>query len=167
MTSFHWCRYPLSGYTFGVKNSQKEEDPSVAARLMRLQSEYQVQGMRVTVEGVLVVHEHGHPCILMLQIAETFFKLPGDVLKQGEDEIEGLKLRLSHKLSPATQDPQMPTKEWEIGQLLATWWRPNFETFMYPYLPPHITNPKEMKRMYLVHLPNKSLFLFEIFLATC
>lgn len=116
--------------------------------------------MRVTVEGVLVVHERGHPCVLMLQIAETFFKLPGDVLRQGEDEIEGLKLRLSHKLSAATKDIYTSAKEWKIGQLLATWWRPNFETFVYPYLPPHITNPKEIKRMYLVHLPSKSMLHF-------
>lgn len=31
--------------------------------------------MRRTVEGVLVVHDHGHPHILMLQIANAFFKL--------------------------------------------------------------------------------------------
>jgi hypothetical protein len=31
--------------------------------------------MRRTVEGILVVHDHGHPHILMLQIANAFFKL--------------------------------------------------------------------------------------------
>lgn len=52
-----------------------EEDPSVAARLARLQAEYGQQGMRRSVEAVLVVHDHGHAHILMMQIANTFFKL--------------------------------------------------------------------------------------------
>ncbi len=36
--------------------------------------------MRRTVEGVLVVHDHGHPHILMLQIANAFFKLYAFIL---------------------------------------------------------------------------------------
>ena len=31
--------------------------------------------MRKTVEGCLLVHEHGHPHLLVLQVANTFFKL--------------------------------------------------------------------------------------------
>ncbi|TPX72708.1 hypothetical protein SpCBS45565_g00249 [Spizellomyces sp. 'palustris'] len=176
--------HPLSSYTFGVKDPQPEEDPSVAARLLRLQSEYQTQGMRITVEGVLVVHEHGHPHVLMLQIANTFFKLPGDALKPGEDEVEGLKARLNHKLAPPGGE-QPGSGDWEVGELLAVWWRPNFETFMVclhaacsllrkeantfdillPPVPIHTgayyemyQKPKEMKKVYLVHLPDKSFF---------
>jgi hypothetical protein len=67
--------YPLSNYTFGTKENQPEEDPSVLARLHRLQEHYEVHGMRRTCEGVLVCHEHSHPHILMLQIANAFFKL--------------------------------------------------------------------------------------------
>ena len=29
----------------------------------------------VQVEGLLVVHEHGHPHVLLLQVANAFFKL--------------------------------------------------------------------------------------------
>jgi nucleotide hydrolase (Nudix2) len=67
--------YPLSNYTFGTKEAQPEEDPSVAARLGRLQDHYEKHGMRRTCEGILVCHEHNHPHILMLQIANAFFKL--------------------------------------------------------------------------------------------
>ncbi|KAJ3218240.1 hypothetical protein HDU67_006349 [Dinochytrium kinnereticum] len=149
--------YPLSGYTFGQKEAQPEEDPSVVARLNRLQAEYEKQGMRNTVEGVLVVHEHGHPHVLMMQIANTFFKLPGDALKPGEDEIEGLKARLNARLAPGGDQNTEGSGDWEIGELLAVWWRPNFETYMYPYIPAHITKPKEMKKIYLVHLPERKL----------
>lgn len=65
----------LANYTFGTKEAQPEEDPSVAARLKRLENDYEKSGMRRTVEGVLVVHEHNHPHVLMLQIANAFFKL--------------------------------------------------------------------------------------------
>ena len=67
--------YPLSNYTFGTKEHQPEEDPSVIARLKRLEEHYEQYGMRRTCEGILVCHEHNHPHILMLQIANAFFKL--------------------------------------------------------------------------------------------
>lgn len=67
--------YPLSNYTFGTKENQPEEDPSVLARLKRLEEHYDAHGMRRTCEGVLVCHEHNHPHVLMLQIANAFFKL--------------------------------------------------------------------------------------------
>lgn len=67
--------YPLSNYTFGTKETQLEEDPSVKDRLRRLEEYYAKHGMRRTCEGVLVCHEHNHPHVLMLQIANAFFKL--------------------------------------------------------------------------------------------
>lgn len=67
--------YPLSNYTFGVKETQPEEDPSVKDRLKRLEEYYEKHGMRRFCEGVLVCHEHNHPHVLMLQIANAFFKL--------------------------------------------------------------------------------------------
>lgn len=67
--------YPLSNYTFGTKEAQPEEDPSVKDRLRRLEEHYAQHGMRRTCEAVLVCHEHNHPHVLMLQIANAFFKL--------------------------------------------------------------------------------------------
>jgi cleavage and polyadenylation specificity factor subunit 5 len=75
-------------YTFGVKEAQPEEDPSVSARLKRLESDYEVAGMRRSVEAILVVHEHGHPHVLMMQIANTFFKLWGR-LGHGNWDLDG------------------------------------------------------------------------------
>jgi hypothetical protein len=68
--------FPLTAnYSFGTKEPQPEEDPSVPARLQRLADEYEMIGMRRTVEGVLLVHEHQHPHVLMMQIGNAFFKL--------------------------------------------------------------------------------------------
>ncbi|PWN53750.1 cleavage and polyadenylation specificity factor, 25 kDa subunit [Violaceomyces palustris] len=164
--------HPITSFTFTTKDSQPEEDPSVAARLQRLQNNYEDFGMRRTVEAVLVVHEHGHPHVLMLQIANAFFKLPGDYLKPGEDEIEGMKARLDEKLAPVEGDPNSfgpngegmnkEDGEWEIGDCLAQWWRPSFETFMYPYIPPHITKPKECKKLFLVLAVPKNMKLLAV-----
>lgn len=150
--------YPLSNYTFGTKETQPEEDPSVLARLKRLEEHYVEHGMRRTCEGILVCHEHNHPHILMLQIANAFFKLPGDYLKPEEDEIEGFKMRLNERLAPVgTQfSGEGVNEEWEIGDTLAQWWRPNFETFMYPFIPAHVTRPKECKKLYFIQLPRQS-----------
>jgi cleavage and polyadenylation specificity factor subunit 5 len=60
---------------------------------------------------------------------------PGDYLKPGEDESDGLKARLDDRLAPPSGSVQFDTShgvnnDWEIGDCLAQWWRPNFETFM-------------------------------------
>lgn len=151
--------YPLSNYTFGVKETQPEEDPSVLARLKRLEEHYNVHGMRRTCEGILVCHEHNHPHILMLQIANAFFKLPGDYLRPEDDEIEGFKTRLDERLAPVgSLGEGEKAADWQIGDCLAQWWRPNFETFMYPFVPAHITRPKECKKLYFIELPESSMF---------
>lgn len=62
--------------------------------------------------------------------------------------------------------------EWKIKECLSIWWRPNFDTFLvgtplfgltayandgqYPYLPAHVTEPKECKKLFLVELPAHS-----------
>ena len=87
----------------------------------------------------------------MLQIANAFFKLPGDYLRAEDEEVEGFKARLNERLAPA--NPKEGDLDWDIGDCIAQWWRPNQETFLYPYLPPHVSRPKEMKKLYLIHLP--------------
>lgn len=71
-----------------------------------------------------------HRHILMLQIANAFFKLPGDYLKPGEDENQGMRDRLNHILAPLDERGNATAAEWDIGDCIAQWWRPNFETFM-------------------------------------
>nr|ABK95921.1 unknown [Populus trichocarpa] len=96
--------YPLSSYTFGTKEPKMEKDTSVADRLARMKVNYMKEGMRTSVEAILLVQEHNHPHILLLQIGNTFCKLPGGRLKPGENENEGLKRKLTSKLganSPA------------------------------------------------------------------
>ncbi len=95
----------------------------------------------------------------MLQIANAFFKLPGDYLRPEDDEIEGFKSRLDERLAPVgSLGEGEKAGDWQVGDCLAQWWRPNFETFMYPFVPAHITRPKECKKLYFIQLPKSSMF---------
>lgn len=112
--------------------------------------------MRRTCEGILVCHEHNHPHVLMLQIANAFFKLPGDYLHADDDELTGFAARLNERLAP-THPATAEDTQWDISDCIAQWWRPNFETFMYPFLPGHVSRPKELKKLYLIKLPRKKV----------
>ncbi|TGZ49901.1 Cleavage and polyadenylation specificity factor subunit [Temnothorax longispinosus] len=167
--------YPLTNYTFGTKEPLFEKDPSVPARFQRMRDEFDKIGMRRSVEGVLLVHEHGLPHVLLLQLGTTFFKLPGGELNTGEDEVEGLKRLLTEVTVSTTPYAALQAgwewhfyitfgrqdgvkQEWVIEDTIGNWWRPNFEPPQYPYVPPHITKPKEHKRLFLVQLQEKALF---------
>lgn len=90
-------------------------------------------GLRRTVEAVFLVHQHNHPHVLLLQVANGYFKLPGDSLLSGEDELEGLSLRLSDKLAPLAASTDDEPIMWHIGDCLAVWYRPNFENNFVSY----------------------------------
>lgn len=146
--------YPLTNYTFGTKEPLFEKDKSVIARFQRMREEFPKLGTRRSVEGVLIVHEHGLPHVLLLQLGTTFFKLPGGELNTGEDEVEGLKRLMTEILG--RQDGVQ--QDWMVEDVIANWYRPNFEPPQYPYIPAHITKPKEHKRLYFVQLAEKALF---------
>lgn len=147
--------YPLNNYTFGTKDALFEKDKSVQARFQRMKEEFESLGMRRSVEGVLIVHEHGLPHVLLLQLGTTFFKLPGGELNHNEDHVEGLKRLLTEMLGRT--DHQAPVN-WVIEDVIGNWWRPNFEPPQYPYIPAHCTKPREHRRLFLVQLPEKAQF---------
>ena len=171
--------HPLQHYGFGQK--PEKDWKTETARLAGMESRYAEEGFaRRTVEAVLLVVEHGHPHLLLLQarggcataalcvtlrltrtlpqLDSKTFALPGGRLKPGEEESEGLIRKLSSKLAPAGSGAGVPPPAWEVGELLATWTRPHFEPNLYPYCPPHVTRPVETRHLYLVHLPERCFF---------
>lgn len=147
--------YRLENYTFGTKLKHFEKDNSVKARMARWEKNYNQHGIRRVVEGVILVHVHGHPHILLTKIGSSFWKLPGGRLRPHETEGEGLKRKLNSKVAHISPEMQ---PEWEVGELVCQYWRPNFDQQMYPYCPPHITKPKEVRKMFLVIMPEKCSF---------
>ena len=54
--------------------------------------------------------------------------------------------------------PGVEDVAWEVGEPLATWWRPHFEPPEYPYLPAHCARAKECRKLFMVPLPPKCKF---------
>ncbi|OCF75795.1 cleavage and polyadenylation specificity factor subunit 5 [Kwoniella mangroviensis CBS 8886] len=151
--------HPLSGYSFIERESQPEEDNSVTARLKRLEDQYAESGIRRSVEAIMLVNVHDFPHVLVLQVANAFYKLPGGYLDPVESDSSGLINRLNEQLGvPFTPSLIHAGGDWKVGDLLGTWWRPNYDTFYYPYIPAHISQPKECKKLYLVELPPNKTF---------
>ncbi|KCV69421.1 hypothetical protein H696_03851 [Fonticula alba] len=142
--------YQAENYTTGTREKQPEPDASVSARFARLKDEYALHGMRHSVAAAIVIAKHGHPHLLCLRIAGSFYKLPGDELLPHEyaDPVAALKNRLDLQLAPPGT-----SFDWEVKSRVATWWRPNFEHSVYPYIPAHITRPKEKQLIYLIQAP--------------
>ena len=55
-------------------------------------------------------------------------------------------------------DPSVVSNDWMVEETLGNWWRPNFEAPRYPYIPAHVTKPKEHIRLYLVKLGSNGTF---------
>jgi cleavage and polyadenylation specificity factor subunit 5 len=77
-------------------------------------------------------------------------------LQMGQDEKEGLACSLQKRFLRKQEDVAA-APEFEVGELLGTYYRPNFEAHLYPYRPAHIKKPKEYRTIYHVHLPEKRI----------
>ncbi|RZR91101.1 hypothetical protein BHM03_00019149 [Ensete ventricosum] len=90
--------YPISNYTFKSKEPKMEKDTSMDDQLARMKVKYMEEGMRRSVEGILLVkiymlfhyfsvfwvHARNHPHVVLLQMGNTC-KLPGGRLRPGEN----------------------------------------------------------------------------------
>lgn len=148
--------YPLSSYYFGSKEAIPFKDETLYNRVLRMKSNYDAHGLRTCVEGVLLVELFKHPHLLLLQVRNSIFKLPGGRLRPGESDIDGLKRKLTRKLSLNEEGDEV---DWEVGECLGMWWKPDFNTLLFPYLPPNVKRPKECMKLFLVKLPLTQKFI--------
>jgi len=63
-------------------------------------------------------------------------------------KISGFKDRLNERLAPQTPHPLTPTGT--SATRSRNGGAQTFETFMYPFLPGHVSRPKELKKLYLI-----------------
>lgn len=132
---------------YGAKEAIADlEQGDAEARRAARQDTYSERGMSRTVYGVIALHLHAHPHVLLFRTPSNDHRLPGGPLQPGDDDEEGLRALLVHQLGP-----RHGAMDVTIGQLLATWWRPNFDEMILPYLPAHVSQPKEKIDVYLVH----------------
>ncbi|XP_046911368.2 cleavage and polyadenylation specificity factor subunit 5 [Dermatophagoides farinae] len=143
--------YPLKNYSFITKNDYMEnKDPSLPGYFNRLRREFKYLGQRTTVKTVLLVHDNNMINVLLLRMAPQFYLLPGGQIQPNECEEDALKRYLFDYFG---LDIDTQTKPIDV---IAHWWRPNFEQNQYPYIPAHISQPKELTRIYLMSLNERA-----------
>ncbi|XVF48951.1 hypothetical protein PTKIN_Ptkin03bG0229400 [Pterospermum kingtungense] len=148
--------YPLGCYYFGSKEAIVSKEETLSDRINRMKSNYAAHGLRTSVEAVMLVELFKHPHLLLLQLRNSIFKLPGGRLRPGESDVDGLRRKLSRKLSAGEDGDETG---WEVGECLGMWWRHDFESLLYPYLPPNVKKPKECTKLFLVRLPESRKFI--------
>ncbi|XBI01082.1 hypothetical protein VPH35_129935 [Triticum aestivum] len=158
--------YPLCRYYFGARDARPCAGETAADRALRLKANIAlghrdnfVLGpplLRTCVHGVLLVELSGHPHVLLLQVRNSSFLLPGGRLRPAEQDVQGLKRKLSSKLAAA--DPN-GDHHWQIGECIGMWWRSEFEARPVPYPPPSTRAPKECVKLFLVRLPMARQFV--------
>lgn len=84
-------------------------------------------------------------------------------MRSQEDTLTGLTRKLNRRLMPSQppsnveggqeQLEEQQQYKFEIAELIGVWWRPDFDENMFPYLPSHVTNPKERREIYFIPLP--------------
>jgi cleavage and polyadenylation specificity factor subunit 5 len=148
--------FDLDEYTMGYSEELEEvpDTPPKPHRLVRLREYVKDQGSVRSVRAIILVHVHNHPYVLLLQRRKSSegsaqFVLPGGRLNPGEDDESGLQRLLNKKL-------RLVDGAYDFNEgLIATWYRPQFTDVLFPYLPVHITTPKETEFWDFVKLPEK------------
>ncbi|KAL6900875.1 hypothetical protein ACP4OV_005551 [Aristida adscensionis] len=158
--------YPLSRYYFGARDAAVPRALETAAdRALRLKANFAAHGLRTSVHGVLLVELLDHPHLLLLQLRNSSFLLPGGRLRPGEQDVQGLKRKLSSKLSvvadPGADDDAQDDvdDDWQVGECIGMWWRSEFGAVPVPYLPTNFRAPKECIKLFLVRLPMSRQFV--------
>uniref|UniRef100_A0A0D9X7M7 Pre-mRNA cleavage factor Im 25 kDa subunit n=1 Tax=Leersia perrieri TaxID=77586 RepID=A0A0D9X7M7_9ORYZ len=159
--------YPLSRYYFGVRDVAAGGGSggggvreTAADRAIRLKANFAAHGLRTTVHGVLLVELFDHPHLLLLQVRNSSFLLPGGRLRPGEQDVQGLKRKLSSKLSlVGHQDDEDEDDKWQIGECIGMWWRSEFDAVPFPYILPNTRAAKECIKLFLIKLPVSRQFV--------
>uniref|UniRef100_A0A8I6YEY4 Pre-mRNA cleavage factor Im 25 kDa subunit n=1 Tax=Hordeum vulgare subsp. vulgare TaxID=112509 RepID=A0A8I6YEY4_HORVV len=126
--------YPLCRYYFGAKDARPCAGETAADRALRLKANFAARGLRTCVHGVLLVELSGHPHVLLLQVRNSSFLLPGGRLRPAEQDLQGLKRKLSSKLAAEDRNGD---HHWQIGECIGMWWRSEFDARPFPYPPPN------------------------------
>ncbi|PXF42249.1 Cleavage and polyadenylation specificity factor subunit 5 [Gracilariopsis chorda] len=174
--------FHISNYTFGTKDEQARskamQSLSKTQLAQILRDNYKQRGIRRSVAAVILVHEHRFPHILLLQRRDGRgeFVLPGGRLRPGESNEEGLQRKLTSKLTPVSPPPPPPppaassdqmlelddqlqqSARPDVGEKLCSWYAIDFDRRYFPYVPAHVTKPKEELHVYAVSLPSKFTF---------
>ncbi|EGD77564.1 hypothetical protein PTSG_08662 [Salpingoeca rosetta] len=147
--------FPNSNYKILKDDSKTEPKSAMDEKLMALMHKFNETGLVETMQLVMLVEQHGHPHVLLLQPHPKFSLLPHTEIKPDETSKETVHRILQEQFQVA--EPAL--NQFRIVDLAAVWWRPHFEQPTYPYQPPHVTKPKERIQVVLVQMPESCDFV--------
>ncbi|KAF4700386.1 Nudix hydrolase 21, chloroplastic, partial [Perkinsus olseni] len=166
VASPNWQVYDLCNYDMQPSRSNSAERGnlrSLGAPRRSWLDAWQKEGMRRTVYAVVLCHFEEQPCLLLsdsleasqsgVQPAWCRYRLLGGKVAPGESDIDCLNRKLRRCILRV--DEKQSKCEWMVGEKLFTFWRPEFDEFVYPYLPSYVQRPKECISVYQVVLPHK------------
>lgn len=78
-------------------------------------------------------------------------------MRAPETELECLHRKLQRDLFSTTAVDMSASVA--VHEVLAVWSRPHFDRALYPYTPPHVSEPKELRSLYLVQLTGPHILL--------
>eukprot|EP01086_Lenisia_limosa_P007758 TRINITY_DN279_c0_g1_i1.p1 TRINITY_DN279_c0_g1~~TRINITY_DN279_c0_g1_i1.p1 ORF type:complete len:203 (+),score=1.08 TRINITY_DN279_c0_g1_i1:165-773(+) len=139
--------YNFQNYEFHLKEGGDGKEETECERIDRLEAAFVSQGIRREVRGILLVHVHEMPHVLLLKTGKRY-ELPGGRLRIGEDMKEGLVRKLNKKISQQSQG-----KSWHIGPLISRWFKPTFDSGPFPYKPIHVSDCRCSINVFLCPLP--------------
>ncbi|KAL8438579.1 hypothetical protein ACSSS7_000113 [Eimeria intestinalis] len=164
-----WTVYPESNYSFesdstlGTKWGSGDPEKLFAKR----QEAYLREGTRRSVAAVFLVHRAEYPhALLLLDQQRQKYSLVMFKYKTWQRPREVLHDKLSKYLIKSDQGSKRKwvaqlggdAPEMEVGEFLGEWWRGDFDDELIPYLPPHVTRPKERVRVHQVQLAPRCSF---------
>ncbi|KAF4670125.1 Nudix hydrolase 21, chloroplastic [Perkinsus chesapeaki] len=154
-----WAVHEIGNYDM-QSSSGKSESSSMGLPTKKWLDTWQKEGMRRTAYAAVLCHFNEQPCLLMFDCprqangpAGSRYRLLGGKVAPGETEVDGINRKLRKTILRV--DDKQSKCEWTVGEKLLTFWRPEFDEFVYPYLPLYVQRPKECISVYQVTLPHK------------
>ncbi|CDJ50120.1 mRNA cleavage factor-like protein, putative [Eimeria brunetti] len=165
-----WAVFPESHYSFEADSTlgNKWGAGSEEELLKKRQEAYLREGTRRSVAAIFLVHRAEYPHVLLLLDQQQqkhsllMFKYktwqkPREVLHAKLTKYL-IKPEQSSKHKWVAQQLSNDGPDLEVGEFLGEWWRGEFDDELVPYLPPHVTRPKERVRVHQVQLPHRCAF---------
>jgi cleavage and polyadenylation specificity factor subunit 5 len=158
MASSDWSIYESQNYDGVCLPSLKPKHGPIGVPKKSWVKRWLNEGMRRTVRGVFITHSDGIPHIVVFKqnagsATNQFFC--GGKLLEGESERDGLS---RHLRTVILKGKLSDSCEWKVGEVLGKFYRPEFDERLYPYLPSHVTRPKEEVTLIQVVLPPRCVF---------
>lgn len=147
-----------NGKTYKKKPFKNGQLPVNSSYMKQLKVYNDYHGTRRYFQFLILVAGEKEPIVLLFKDKQQNF-VPGGYLDPDETEEQGAK-RLLHELFDNKDEQPNPTDDFSLGEVVGRWWRTDLSPNVYPYLPRHVTRPKELIKVMVVNLPKNRNFAF-------